>query len=334
MKTDEPIISIVVPVYNGEKYISKCIDSLMNQTLFCIEIILVDDGSTDKSLEICQHYESMDSRIITIQKYNSGVSASRNIGIKVAHGFYVMFCDADDWVEETLLEQLIIPAQANNADFVGSGYCEDFYESDTLIKSKKVGVSESMLCNGKSFSNDLNYIFRCGHLLISTPWAKLFKRSVFERNGINFNEDSVYAEDFEMNLRFLCKVSRCVFVAIEKYHYTHIMGSESINKIKKRDIVDEIDFVFQAIRLFNFVYPNKELCEQTNIWLYNAYGIAIKQMMKENNYQQKKRILCHLMDSVGFCEVTEQYRTYNYLRKVFQHKLYSLAFCIIKWKLI
>ena len=108
------LITILVPFYNVEKYITQCIESIINQTYKNLEIILIDDGSTDNSLKICKEFQKNDSRINVIKKKHEGVSSSRNIGIKIAHGEYIMFIDSDDFVSKNFVKELYSAVLKNN----------------------------------------------------------------------------------------------------------------------------------------------------------------------------------------------------------------------------
>lgn len=110
------MISIIIPIYNVEKYLNKCIDSILNQTYSDLEIILVDDGSTDKSSEICEYYKEIDNRIRVIHKKNGGLSEARNVGIDIAKGEYIAFLDSDDWADENLYKRLYQLSQKYSSD--------------------------------------------------------------------------------------------------------------------------------------------------------------------------------------------------------------------------
>lgn len=125
MKQNECLISIVVPVYNVEKYLVRCLDSIINQSIREIEIILVDDGSTDISGDICDKYALQDERIKVIHKENGGLVSARQAGIKVASGQYIGFVDSDDWIESNMFQSLYKEAVLNNADAVAEGMLED-----------------------------------------------------------------------------------------------------------------------------------------------------------------------------------------------------------------
>ena len=112
----EDLISVIVPIYNVESYLEQCIKSIINQTYKNIEIILIDDGSTDKSPKICDKYKQKDSRIIVVHKQNTGVSATRNIGLELSKGKWIAFVDSDDWIEKEYLEELLLNAKKEKAD--------------------------------------------------------------------------------------------------------------------------------------------------------------------------------------------------------------------------
>ena len=120
--SDNELISIVVPVYNVEKYLKRCLDSLVNQTYKNIEIILVNDGSTDSSLEICKGYAKKDSRVKIISKKNEGLGYTRNEGINIAKGIYIAFIDSDDYVDENFYEKLYVSAKKYNSDMVYASF--------------------------------------------------------------------------------------------------------------------------------------------------------------------------------------------------------------------
>ena len=118
METVSPLISIIIPVYKVEPYLRNCLDSIVNQTNRNLEIILVDDGSPDKSGDICDAYAAADERIIVIHQNNQGVSAARNAGLDIAKGDYILFVDSDDWIEQETCEAVLDLALKNNADLV------------------------------------------------------------------------------------------------------------------------------------------------------------------------------------------------------------------------
>ena len=118
-------ISVIVPIYNADRYLDKCIDSIIMQTYTDLEIILIDDGSTDGSLKICQKYEEQDKRVVVIHRENSGLVAARKLGVKYAHGEYVTFVDADDYIDWDTYEILMNQLDSSNVDIVAFGLLEE-----------------------------------------------------------------------------------------------------------------------------------------------------------------------------------------------------------------
>lgn len=130
-------VSIIVPVYQVENYIRKCIDSILAQTFTDFELILVDDGSKDKSGQICDEYAGMDQRVRVIHQENSGVAAARNHGIAYANGGYLCFVDADDWIEDGMIEQCISQMKENDADILRHGHTMELWKDEKCVNEEK-----------------------------------------------------------------------------------------------------------------------------------------------------------------------------------------------------
>lgn len=205
----DKLISIIVPIYNGEAYLEQCLDSIVNQTYKALEIILVDDGSKDNSLEICNGYAKIDSRIIVVHKDNGGVSSARNIGIKQAKGEYILFIDSDDTVELTYVEELLNANKDSKYDLVICGYKEMYtcrnIQKEYLPKNKLTG----------DIKEDLYkiYYFCLG------PFAKLYKTDIIKRNKVSFPVEIRLGEDQVFNQLYLYYVSKYYFVNKALYNY-------------------------------------------------------------------------------------------------------------------
>ena len=135
MKVTQPCLTVIIPVYNSEKYLHQCIDSIIKQTLKNIEIICVNDGSIDKSLQILEEYRTQDTRIVIINKANGGLSSARNAGMHIASGEYIGFVDSDDWVDSDFYEKLFVFAKNNAADMAMANFVQFF---DSGQQSEKV----------------------------------------------------------------------------------------------------------------------------------------------------------------------------------------------------
>ena len=201
-------ISVIVPVFCAESRLPLCIESLINQSLRNIEIILVDDGSTDSSGEICDSYAKKDSRITVIHKQNGGVSSARNRGLEIAVGDFVGFVDADDTVMPDTYEYLLKKAESYGADIVQCGMFFDTDEKSFALPSPK---SDTVLYSAESVNKDFFKFFS------GSSCSKLYKRETVE--GIRYDESLTIGEDMRFNLDALVR-SKCTVLASEpRYRY-------------------------------------------------------------------------------------------------------------------
>lgn len=203
-----PAISVVIPIYNAEKYLRRCLDSLLNQTFTDWEAICVNDGSPDNSLDILKEYAKKDKRFVVLDKKNGGVSDARNAGLKIANGDYIHFLDADDFIDDDYYENMLNTALDNKADMVCSGFVTDNKYAKN-ISYKKVRVLTSM-------RQKLLYTFAFTDSFI---WRYLFKRTFLNNNNLVFDTNFVAQEDTIFLLHALEKVSKIVVVPFVSYHY-------------------------------------------------------------------------------------------------------------------
>ena len=177
-----PIVSVIIPVYNQEKYLEECLDSVCQQTLQNLEIICVDDGSTDKSLSILKRYQSKDSRITVLSQKNSGAGTARNLGMKLATGTYLSFLDSDDRFEITMLEKMVKSIEQNHSDVVVCR-CNCFDAVTGTTKSMPWSIREDLLPDRSPFSSkEVKRDFF--ELFVWWPWDKLFRKSFIDSLGI------------------------------------------------------------------------------------------------------------------------------------------------------
>jgi glycosyltransferase involved in cell wall biosynthesis len=180
-------ISIIVPVYNAEKYLSQCIDSILSQTCADFELLLIDDGSSDNSGKICDEYARKDSRIQVFHKENGGVSSARNFGIDKAQGEWIAFVDSDDWLANNFLEQMLDKALESNVDAVFCN-CYYVYENETV---QKIIYTENAVIDGNNMLK--RFLIRFGTR--SELWGKIFKRKYLNhrlKENVKIGEDFLY----------------------------------------------------------------------------------------------------------------------------------------------
>lgn len=203
-----PKISIIIPVYNVEKYLRRCLDSVRSQTFSDFEVLCINDGSTDNSKKILDEYADCDSRFIVINKKNSGVSAARNDGIKHANGEYIHFMDADDFIDSRYYAEMVKMAESFGLDMVCSGFVTNTkYARDIIYKSKSV-VNTIY----KKLRN--TYVLTDGYV-----WRYLFKTNFIKQNGLRFDIKLISQEDAIFVLNAISYADSIGFVPGVYYHY-------------------------------------------------------------------------------------------------------------------
>ena len=214
---DDIKISVIMPVYKVEKYVAKAIESILHQTLTEFEFWIVDDGSPDKSGEICDAYAAKDARIHVIHKENGGAPSARNAAMRLANGKYWFFLDADDWAEPDMLKSLYDKSEAHQAQIVICGFYIDTYygKNQKHHISEKYCVDDAVYENAQSFrENSYRYFDRN---LLYTPWNKLVLASYLREHDIFFPE--TFRDDFPFNIAIVRDVERVVVCTDAYYHF-------------------------------------------------------------------------------------------------------------------
>jgi len=247
-----PIISLIVSVYNKEKWVGETVDSLMNQTLRDIEILLIDDGSTDRSSQICDDYARKDPRIKVFHQTNKGLGSARNRGLEKAAGQYVLFIDADDWIAENACATLYEKSQANHLDvlFFGvTGFLEQINKFG--VYDDFSGFPPRIFNETLSFKDDVifNHLFAINH----TAWSKLFKKDFLLQNHLAFAEDIIF-EDAEFFFRFIFKAEKIGFIRDGLYFYRQNIPDSIIKSKDKRyfDSLKVLDLIQNQLKKNGF----------------------------------------------------------------------------------
>ena len=226
-------LSIIIPVYNTEKYVERCLQSILKSDEAGIEIIVVDDGSTDASLEICQKIAVEDSRLQVYSKKNGGVSSARNLGLDKAKGRYVTFCDADDYYEDGAVPRLVTELKSSDNDLLFF----PFY-LEPMNSSKKVFcVSEFTETRQVSLTYLKDNFWKLlNEGMINASWNRVFQRKQIEKVGLRFREDMTFSEDGLFNvmyLRSLDDVSKIIYLAEPIYNYVSNEGQATRKKVNQ-----------------------------------------------------------------------------------------------------
>ena len=326
-------VSVIVPVYNvPEKYLEKCVNSLVNQTLNDIEIILVDDGTPDTSGKLCDGYAKKDSRIKVIHQENKGLCGARNTGVKSSTGEWVSFVDGDDWIEPNAYEKLYNIGTKNNVDVVMFGYVKDYPSKsvimhyDKYFENKKVyNTSEDIAYLQKMI---LNYNANCA----MAP-TKFIRKSVIEKYNIYHDEKLRQgAEGIEFNIRLFSKIKSALFLNETFYHY--IYNDESITTVHNEK---NHQMVIECFKKIKSEINNDDL--EIMGWFYNRMKYAIlttaisgyfSRSNKEAYKIQKRKFKKYMSDTL----VQETLKSKNYqglstTRKVtlffIKHRLFLLV---------
>lgn len=285
----KPIVSVVIPVYNVEKYLAKCIESVQNQTLENIEIVLVDDGSTDKSGAICDEYALKDERIVVIHQRNGGLAHARNTGIELARGEYIGFIDSDDWIDITMYEELVNEFAKKDIDVVCSGI--KLVGSTGDIKEIEY-VKENVILKGEEISR----------LLLKRKFSvsccnKLFKRNLFKDRHFTVGKTN---EDFELLFYLFLQVKQ-VGILANSYYYYRKNETSITSGIKNVKI---FDLYYNACECLEYVQKfKKELKNEAfNYMIYQARFFLIRLLNegKTKEFKQQYNDILRMMKRLWF----------------------------------
>ena len=296
-----PKISIIIPIYDKKRYINKCLDSILEQTYKEFEVILIDDGSTDGSAEICDDYKEKDKRIKVIHIENAGVSNARNIGLDFAKGEYVQFVDSDDYLDVSMLEELVKITEKYNPSIIISGISK-VNHNEVLIKEilpKLNGIKNK----SEMLQNFAQEQFETG--IYGCISNKLIKRDIIEKINLRFNTKIKLAEDFDFYLALYNEVFSIYFCDKSYYFYLQNAENSSIN-----------------------IYKNNDYMVQIKIALKEKYLLISNGSLNENNKKYVERVISNFV----ICYVYENFNWYfsenrNILKKLYANKeiLKSLA---------
>lgn len=298
-------ISVIVPIYKVEKYIERCINSILHQTYGNLEVILVDDGSPDKCPEICDRFKEQDSRVKVIHKKNGGLSDARNAGIDLATGDYIAFVDGDDYISPEMYELMLTACKKNDAQMAMCGR-HLVYEDGNLIDDRFILSDEVCFTGGDTVKHLLTYD-GCD----SAAWDKLYLKILFE--DIRYPV-GVMSEDYQVTARLMHKCSKIVHVGKALYYY--VQRPESITKqafTKQRyTVLEQVENIcdylldnlpqlkpqinyfrsYQLISLQRIALKNKDNCLKSE--MLHVHRSCLKYMfnvMKETKLSIKLRII-------------------------------------------
>lgn len=262
-----PKVSIIVPIYNAQKTITRCIESILNQDYSNFELLLIDDGSRDDSGNICDYYANQDERVRVIHKENSGVSATRNLALKEAGGEYLQFLDADDWITPNATRLLMESMEQNQCDMV----IADFYRVIGERLSHKGSIDEDGILSREAFAGFM--MENPADFYYGVLWNKLYKKDIIEKHQLCMNPKISWCEDFMFNLEYIRYCENIYVLQIPIYYYVKTKGS----------------LVSQSMTLAKTI--------RTKLMVFEYYNEFYKQVLTEEEYEKKRlQIYSYLMD--------------------------------------
>lgn len=308
-------VSIIIPVYNVEKYLGRCLDSILSQTMKDIEIILVNDGSRDSSLEICRDYAEKDSRIVVIDKKNEGVSVARNTGIDIATGTYIGFVDPDDWIEPKMYENMYNTIEKYKCSMALCNYFKDSKFSSTVKTIKvnkdvlgKLDIINELIANMigiedilPKYSNVMGCVWRC-----------LYRRDFISAFGLRFKPGISIMEDLIFNVQSLIYCDR---VCIDHGVYYHYMQNKtsSLHTYNEKMWQDQVE----VHNTLEEIIEEADLSEYMRNRLDSRYiamaACAVGNEVYRSNIKlsQRMKIARYIMNDKKLKEVLNRAKQYN-----------------------
>lgn len=265
-------ITIIIPVYNAEKYLNKCLDSVFSQTLDDIDVIAINDGSKDNSLNILNDYKDKHDNLTIIDQRNKGISIARNNGIEIAKGEFIAFLDSDDYLESTMYEELYKKAKASDSDIVVCNYFEEYND----IEKKEINIPQFQQASISLYPNMINDIN-------TSPWNKLYKASLIQEYKIRFPLSLKY-EDVVFVLHAIAKANHVSSIDLPLLNYNIREGSET--KVVNAKVFD----IFKILDLINELFQNENMDAELfkNVEYFNIRRITI--YVLQQVYQKDKMV--------------------------------------------
>ena len=279
----QPLVSIILPVYNAQNHLERCIGSILAQTYRDLELIILNDGSKDQSLPVCEAFRAKDSRILLVDKDNSGVSDTRNLGLKLAGGKYIQFVDSDDHIAPDYTQHLVTAAEQNHADLVIAPYkmvipagvskpeqVLEKLQDDLGVMSvarppevREYGFLPAGIYNKDTFA--LRLMDKPASYFYSVLWNKLYRRDILTGNDIRFTSELRWAEDLVFNMQYIQYAQTFVSIATPGYFYVQNPQSICHTQINPATLVQN---KVQTFRYYKDLYTRLGMYEEVRPQLY------------------------------------------------------------------
>ncbi len=322
-KQKNPKVSIIIPVYNTEEYLKQCLDSIINQTLKDIEIILINDGSTDNSGKICDEYALRDTRIRVIHQENQGVSVARNKGIETAQGEYLGFIDSDDKIDLDFYEKLYNKAIKTNSDMVKANVKTINYN----------GFTAESLLNPKIIEKQSKWYF------YYEWWSAIYKTQLVKENNIRFPEEIIFGED-SLFLHYIIEKAENLEIINDTYYYYQRRKNSTDSLILQNEKINSCLFVYDSIlKNINKLYKQELIDKEAYSYLYETKNyIIIKYFYRNSSKESKMKCLENIINYYNLCLEKNDLKifllkTFPLIAKnIYENNLNNLYRTMIKYK--
>ena len=340
---NEALVSVVLPIYNVEMYLERCIESIVNQTYKNLEIILVDDGSPDHCPQICDEWGKKDSRVRVVHKVNAGLGMARNTGIEHATGKYICFFDSDDYVKTNTIEKIVGLTEKVNADIVTFGYSN--VDNNGLVKNEYVPSTVKEIFRGKEVQEEFlpdmlaERKESVNKRLHMSAWASLYSMKLIKESGWKFvSEREIIAEDV-YSLLVLYKSVQCVAVLSEALYFYCDNGA-SLTHTYRKDRYKKIEkFYIETTQKSKQLGYSEKVIDRVRMPYYSFTIAALKMISRANcSYREKRHYINEIMDSKTFRTLIKEmdYAEESFSRKVLwtvmKFKLTDVCYMLLRLK--
>ena len=265
----QPLVSIIVPIYNSALDLVPCLESIKRQTYANIEVLLVNDGSSDSSLEICRMYARLDSRMIVIDKENSGVSGTRNVAIERAQGEYLQFVDSDDFLDRNATRLMVEAAQESRCDLLICHYCSVMPDGRTSVYGF---LPPDVRMDKPQFARHL--MEEPASFYYGVMWNKLYRRDMVQSRGIQCSEELCWSEDLLFNLEYIRYAAR--FYALDEPVYYYVKNPQSLvsTQVTLRNTFKILSVKASLFTYYKNLYEEMGLYEENKLQIFK-YLVAV-----------------------------------------------------------
>lgn len=329
----EKKISIVVPVYNAEKELQRCVDSILRQSFSDWELLLIDDGSRDGSAKICDSLAGRDSRIRVYHKENGGVSSARNLGIRKAEGEYLIFADSDDTLFPDALETLYQKARETDAELVVCGFTYLVEQSGKSVDN----LPEKAFCGGREAYLEERFLADFRQEFFNPPWNKLIRRELLPENNIRFGEEYAICEDMAFSMQVLEKCGRICVIPVSLYCYHYKEAENLVNRFHENYYEALLYFRNCAWQCFDTVPAKPELYGEINSYFVGKSLMYLHKIYRDSGYDNGKKYaeLQRIGGSLPLQSALREYRVRGkkrLLRELLLKRKFRLLDRLYRWR--